>query len=305
MIVTRRRHHRSGQAMVEFALSIPVLILVICGLIELGFMINARMVLEDTVRQAAHYGSVGGTIDGSSDSVAPDNGCLADAAILQDISDRLSGTTIDTTHVRSIFIYAGDTADGTDLPRMPYASGTGLESPTTYPNAGLVGDYYYADYNPSNGQDIDDSGASPATPATQTGTGKGAVYKLFHNDIADVFSQNPVSPAGTPPACGSAINQSDSSGTHACFPYADNSSTGTLDAGCVIAGGVGNWPPDWRNNVTDKVSATTNEADAFGVDITYDYQFHTPLFQVISNMLLGNSHVIRMSEHAVFIMSPA
>ena len=307
---SRRSRRSRGQALVEFVLVVPVLLVIVFGLIEVGFIINAHTVLDDTVRQAAHYGAMAGRTDDSSGSLAP--GCLADYTVLADIRDSLQGTTIDTSHIRSIFIYAGDTDNGTDLPRVT-PSGTSLPPdtdnsgfPGTYPNVGLNGDYYYSDYNPSTGADVDDSAA------TLTGTGQGAIYKLFHGGTDQIFSHTLVNGYySTPPACGSAIasTYTNAGGTHNCFPYADNSTTGAVQPTCVV--GTGNWPPLWRNNFSDKVVDPENPAqstpwpDSFGVDITYDYQFHTPIFQVISNIFLGNSHIIRMSAHVVFTMSPA
>ncbi len=311
----RHFRHHPGQAMVEFALAIPILIIVLFGAIEFGFIINAHVILEDTVRQASHYGSMGGTLDGAGSSVAP--GCLADYAVLEDIADRLQGTTIDTNHVRSVLLYAADTNSGTDAPRSA-ATGddsTGLPS-TSDPNAywntqAYVGDYYYSDYDPGSGADIS-SGAG-------NGNGEGAIYNLFHGGAASVFSPTltsgytTTSPPtyATTPTCGSSLL--DGQSVTNCLPYPDNSGTGTLNAACVPTSfAKGNWPPRWRNNISDKLvtlsggspTSDTPWPDSFGVQVTYDYQFHTPLFQVLANVFLGNSHMLRMTDQAAFMMSP-
>ena len=285
--------------MAEFALAIPVLVLLIFGLIEVGFMINTRMVLQDAVRQAAHYGSNAGRTDGATGSLAP--GCLADYSVLDDIKARLQGTSVDGSHVRSIFIYAGDAANGSDSPRLTPLAGTGLTMgtaaayPRTYPlqtPGYLNGDYYYANYDPSTGKDVDGGG---------NGSGRGAVYKLFNDDEAHIFAGTLVAGyPSSPPSCGSTLNATDGSGS-SCLPF--NETGGTVNSACIGNDTLGDWPPLWRNNLTEK-SPTTNWPDSFGVDITYDYQFHTPLFQVFANLFLGNSHVIRMDDKAVFLMSP-
>ncbi len=49
----RLRADRRGVAIVEFALLAPVMLLLICGSIELGHMLFARMVLEGSMTEAA------------------------------------------------------------------------------------------------------------------------------------------------------------------------------------------------------------------------------------------------------------
>ncbi|MDW7660400.1 MAG: pilus assembly protein [Bacillota bacterium] len=50
-----------GQAMVELALILPVLLLIIMGIIEFGFMFNNYLTLNNISREAARYASLGGT----------------------------------------------------------------------------------------------------------------------------------------------------------------------------------------------------------------------------------------------------
>jgi Flp pilus assembly protein TadG len=55
----RHRSHRGrGQAMVEFALVLPVFLLVLCGILDFGFMLFDRMSLINAVREGARAGSV-------------------------------------------------------------------------------------------------------------------------------------------------------------------------------------------------------------------------------------------------------
>jgi Flp pilus assembly protein TadG len=53
----RRRDHR-GQALVEFALVLPILLLLIFGLVDLGRAIYAQNALSEAAREGARYGSV-------------------------------------------------------------------------------------------------------------------------------------------------------------------------------------------------------------------------------------------------------
>lgn len=62
---TRTRHHRqSGLAMVEFALSVPVLLLLMFGTFEFGHFLIQYSTLNDAVRNAARY-VAGKAMDGT------------------------------------------------------------------------------------------------------------------------------------------------------------------------------------------------------------------------------------------------
>ena len=56
-----RRREGKGQALTELAIAIPVLALMIFGLIEVGFIIKTRLVLQDAIRSAVRYGAEEGT----------------------------------------------------------------------------------------------------------------------------------------------------------------------------------------------------------------------------------------------------
>lgn len=59
-----------GQGFVEFALVVPVLIIVLSGTVEIGFMFNDLMALQDAARNAARFG-----VDGAYDSLDNDFAC--------------------------------------------------------------------------------------------------------------------------------------------------------------------------------------------------------------------------------------
>ena len=54
-----------GQSLVEFALVLPILMLVVVGLIEFAFMLNARNAVEFASRDGSMLAAEGGNIDGT------------------------------------------------------------------------------------------------------------------------------------------------------------------------------------------------------------------------------------------------
>ena len=52
----RRRHRTRGQALVEFALVIPVFLLVLCGILDFGFLLYGRMTVINSAREGARAG---------------------------------------------------------------------------------------------------------------------------------------------------------------------------------------------------------------------------------------------------------
>jgi Flp pilus assembly protein TadG len=53
-----RPHRRRGQALVEFALVVPVFLLVLCGILDFGFMLFTRMSVINATREGAHAGII-------------------------------------------------------------------------------------------------------------------------------------------------------------------------------------------------------------------------------------------------------
>ena len=51
----RKRHRSRGQSIVEFTLLLPLLLMLLSGLIEFGFMLNEYLDLIDTTRETARY----------------------------------------------------------------------------------------------------------------------------------------------------------------------------------------------------------------------------------------------------------
>ncbi|HIQ01886.1 MAG TPA: hypothetical protein EYH30_07120, partial [Anaerolineales bacterium] len=55
----KRRKGRLGQTLVEFALILPVLLLLLFGIIEFGAAFHAWLTLEHAAREAARYAATG------------------------------------------------------------------------------------------------------------------------------------------------------------------------------------------------------------------------------------------------------
>ncbi|MEZ4508428.1 MAG: TadE/TadG family type IV pilus assembly protein [Eubacteriales bacterium] len=54
----RKRRHENGQSVVELALTLPLLLLLICGMIEMGWMASTRLVLDNITREGVRAGIV-------------------------------------------------------------------------------------------------------------------------------------------------------------------------------------------------------------------------------------------------------
>lgn len=67
---------RRGQALVEFALVAPVLLLILLAVVQLGFLFGAQIGLINAVREAARYGSLSPT---TTSSTAAANGAAIES----------------------------------------------------------------------------------------------------------------------------------------------------------------------------------------------------------------------------------
>lgn len=55
----KKNKNQKGQAIVEFALVVPLLLIFIMAIIEFGFMFNAYLTISSASREAARVGAVG------------------------------------------------------------------------------------------------------------------------------------------------------------------------------------------------------------------------------------------------------
>src|SRR5512133_2163412 len=54
----RKRRHESGQSAVELALTLPLLLLLICGMIEMGWLASTRLVMDNITREGVRTGII-------------------------------------------------------------------------------------------------------------------------------------------------------------------------------------------------------------------------------------------------------
>ena len=305
MLTKLRMREGRGQALAEMAIAIPVLTLMIFGLIELGFIVKTRLVLQDAVRSAARYGSAAATQAGSTSApVAPL--CQADYYALDVIADRLKNSLVDTARVRAILIYRAN-ANGD-----PITAGTTGLSSSPNPPVGLTyiqGDYYYATYNPVDGKNRALVGGSPDY---------GDLYTLFNTGASAVFHPPTLTAADIlMPPCGATLKANAllyDDGANGASTLATVSSS-LASASRIADAGHGNWPPAFRNgsglSYRDAANVDQNgnyinfgAPDHYGIKIVYDYEFHTPVFSVFFNLLSGSHHFFRIVDTATFDLNP-
>lgn len=70
------RKSQKGQAIVEMALVLPILLLIVFGIMEFGRVFNAYLVITNASREGARQGVVGGTDTQITDSVKAAAGTL-------------------------------------------------------------------------------------------------------------------------------------------------------------------------------------------------------------------------------------
>lgn len=73
--VSRRRKDHRGQALVEFALVLPLALLILMGIIQFGFLFSSQIGVINAVREAARYGSTSPVNDASGATSAGGNVC--------------------------------------------------------------------------------------------------------------------------------------------------------------------------------------------------------------------------------------
>lgn len=54
----RKRIQESGQALVEFALILPILLLLLCGIIDFGWIFSNQLMVDFSARDGARFGAV-------------------------------------------------------------------------------------------------------------------------------------------------------------------------------------------------------------------------------------------------------
>jgi Flp pilus assembly protein TadG len=95
---TAGRRRERGAALTEFAIIVPVIAMLLCGLVEFGFAWQDKMTAESAVRAGARTGS----------SLGSER--LADYSIIQGVKSALND--IGLGNVQYVVVYKSSTADG-------------------------------------------------------------------------------------------------------------------------------------------------------------------------------------------------
>lgn len=72
---TTRDHEPRGQAMAEFALILPIALLVLFGIIQFGFLFASQIGMVNALRETARYGSTAPVSDAAAANTTSDNVC--------------------------------------------------------------------------------------------------------------------------------------------------------------------------------------------------------------------------------------
>ena len=132
----RRRRHERGAAAVEFALVMPILLMLVLGIIDFGYLINRSSMVTNAARDGAREASLNGTTatiqaaaQGSLDGVPgatvtvtctkPD-GAACGTYDTDATSSGIAEVTIDYTHemITPISMFFGDSIDVSRTARM-------------------------------------------------------------------------------------------------------------------------------------------------------------------------------------------
>jgi Flp pilus assembly protein TadG len=113
--MTSKRHlirNQKGQALVEFAIVLPILLLLVFGIIQFGILFNNYLTLTDAVRAGARQAAVSRTL---SDQTGPAKNRVIQAAANLRLSDLdVTVTPHDPVTGSATFVQGGDvTVKGT------------------------------------------------------------------------------------------------------------------------------------------------------------------------------------------------
>ena len=96
-VLTRRaRAGQDGQGLVEFALVLPIFVLLVTGLIEYGFLYNSVLTVQYAARQGVSVAAEAGALDG------------ADCYTLKAVEVSLA-TPVNRAHVDAVEVFESDT----------------------------------------------------------------------------------------------------------------------------------------------------------------------------------------------------
>ncbi len=90
------RSNEKGQSLVEFALILPIMLLILFGIIQFGFIFNGQITVTSAAREGARLGAVGGDNEAIREQVRS----AAVALLLEDLEDEDIVINIDETNGR-------------------------------------------------------------------------------------------------------------------------------------------------------------------------------------------------------------
>jgi len=97
-----RRSTQAGQSLLEFALAMPIFVMLMMGVVEFGFLYNNILTVQYAARQGVSAAAQAGGVDG------------ADCSILKAVERALTAP-IDKSRVSSVVIFESD-ANGDPMP---------------------------------------------------------------------------------------------------------------------------------------------------------------------------------------------
>ena len=116
---------RNGQSMVEYAMAVPVFLLILLGMLEFGFAFSHHLTMEYATREGARTGAAlaNGTLQFACNGLNDDN---VDNQIIAAVQRVLTGagSQIDMSQIGDIHVYKAN-ANGTEGARNVWVHGTG------------------------------------------------------------------------------------------------------------------------------------------------------------------------------------
>jgi hypothetical protein len=119
-VIRRRRDGQRGQGVVEFALLVPVFMLILLAMLEFGFLFDHTLTIQYASREGARVGSAlvngGGTLGCPSSPTVSPNADTVDPLIIAAVTRVLKspGSRVDIAQVPTIRIYKAN-ASGDEL----------------------------------------------------------------------------------------------------------------------------------------------------------------------------------------------
>lgn len=118
---TGRRSRSRGQGLVEFAVSVPVFVLLLFGMLEFGFAFSHNLTLEYATREGARTGAALGPGTANVPCAQVDDQIIA--AVQRVITS--PGSPVDINRISAVRIYKADAAGGQAGPLNTWVPGAG------------------------------------------------------------------------------------------------------------------------------------------------------------------------------------